>query len=345
MVAGISARSKFDQLYKDFIELVRTQVATAIANARAYEEERRRVEALAEIDRAKIAFFSNVSHEFRTPLTLMLGPLEDILAQNNLSQADRERLDLTHRNALRQLKLVNTLLDFSRIEAGRMEASYEPVDLAAYTMDLASMFRSAIEHAGLKLTVDCEPLPGPVYVDREMWEKIVLNLLSNAFKFTFEGEIHVSLKPDGKTVQLVVRDTGAGIPADELPHMFERFHRVRGTRSRTHEGTGIGLALVQELVHLHGGTIGVSSIENVGTTFTVSIPTGTSHLPADRIEATRRLTSTAFGADPYVEEVLSWLPEETRSSGRVPASHGQAQTDPLRRQPPCCHRRPSPGNP
>ncbi len=309
MVAGVSARSKFDLLYKDFIGLVRTQVATAIANARAYEEERRRVEALAEIDRAKIAFFSNVSHEFRTPLTLMLGPLEDILAQNSLSQNDRERLDLTHRNALRQLKLVNTLLDFSRIEAGRMEASYEPVDLAAYTMDLASMFRSAIEHAGLKLTVDCAPLPGPVYVDREMWEKIVLNLLSNAFKFTFEGEINVSLKPNGKTVQLAVRDTGAGIPAQELPHMFERFHRVRGTRSRTHEGTGIGLALVQELVHLHGGTIGVSSVENQETTFTISIPTGMSHLPADRIEATRRLASTSFGVHPYVEEVHSWLPE------------------------------------
>ena len=325
MVAGVSSRSKFDLLYKDFIELVRTQVATAIANARAYEEERRRVEALAEIDRAKIAFFSNVSHEFRTPLTLMLGPLEDILAQNSLSQNDRERLDLTHRNALRQLKLVNTLLDFSRIEAGRMEASYEPVDLAAYTMDLASMFRSAIEHAGLKLTVDCKPLPGPIYVDREMWEKIVLNLLSNAFKFTFEGEINVSLKPNGKTVQLAVRDTGAGIPAQELPHMFERFHRVRGTRSRTHEGTGIGLALVQELVHLHGGTIGVSSIENIETTFTISIPTGTSHLPADRIEATRRLASTSFGVDPYVQEVLSWLPEG--QAGANDASQSRPGTD------------------
>ena len=310
MVAGVSARSKFDQLYKDFFELVRMQVATAIANAGAYEEERQRVEALAEINRAKVAFFSNVSHEFRTPLTLMLGPLEDLLSENKISSQDRDRLDLVHRNALRQLKLVNTLLDFSRIEAGRMEASYEPVELAAYTMELASMFRSAIEQAGLKLSIDCPSLSDPVYVDREMWEKIVLNLLSNAFKFTFEGEIEISLRQSEEHVLLVVRDTGVGIPAHELPHMFERFHRIRGTRSRTYEGTGIGLALVQELVRLHSGSISVTSLENQGTAFTVTVPTGTAHLSPDRIEAKRGMTSTALGADPYVEELLSWLPEE-----------------------------------
>jgi PAS domain S-box-containing protein len=309
LVAGISARSRFDQLYQDFIELVRTQVAAAIANARAYEEERHRVEALAEIDRAKVAFFSNVSHEFRTPLTLMLGPLEDVLSQNTLATPDRERLDLVHRNALRQLKLVNTLLDFSRIEAGRIDASYEPVDLAAYTADLASMFRSAIEQAGLKLIVDCPPLAEAVYVDREMWEKIVLNLLSNAFKFTFEGEIEVSLRQADGQVLLAVRDTGVGIPAEEMPHMFERFHRSRGSRSRTHEGTGIGLALVQELVHLHGGTIEVASLENQGTTFMVGIPTGTAHLPPDHIGTRRGTTSTAWGSGPNVDELLSWLPE------------------------------------
>jgi PAS domain S-box-containing protein len=313
MVAGISARSKFDQLYQDFIELIRTQVATAIANARAHEEERRRVEALAEIDRAKVAFFSNVSHEFRTPLTLMLDPLEDLLARSSLTADDRERLDLAHRNALRQLKLVNTLLDFSRIEAGRIEASYEPMDLSAHTAELASMFRSAIEHAGLKLIIDCPPLAGPVYVDREMWEKIVLNLLSNAFKFTFEGEIDVSLKQAGKTVQLVVRDTGVGVPPHELPHMFERFHRIRGARSRTHEGSGIGLALVQELVHLHGGTIEVISVENAGTTFTVSLPTGTAHLPADHIATRHSLNARSPGAAPGVEELFFWLPDENRA--------------------------------
>jgi PAS domain S-box-containing protein len=335
LVAGVSTRLKFNQLYKDFIELVRTQVATAIANARAYEEERRRVEALAEIDRAKIAFFSNVSHEFRTPLTLMLGPLEDVLSQHNLATEDRERLDLVHRNALRQLKLVNNLLDFSRIEAGRVEASFEPVDLAVYTVDLASVFRSAIEHAGLKLVIDCPPLPGPVYVDREMWEKIIFNLLSNAFKFTFEGGIVLSLRRAGETVQLVVQDTGVGIPAQELPHMFERFHRIRGARSRTHEGTGIGLALVQELVRQHAGTIEVSSIENQGTTFTISIPSGTAHLPADRIQVRRHMNSATRGAAPYVEEVLSWLPEGHGPSAEVDpprADNNESPADPGDRQ-------------
>ena len=313
LIVGVSARLKFDQLYKDFLELVRTQVAAAIANARAYEEERRRAEALAEIDRAKTAFFSNVSHEFRTPLTLMLGPLEEALADSEeLSPANRERLSMVHRNALRQLRLVNTLLDFARIEAGRIEANYQPTDLAFYTAELASVFRSAIEQAGLKLIVNCEPLSAPVYVDREMWEKIVLNLVSNAFKFTFEGEIEVSLVQRGERVELSVRDTGVGIPADELPHMFERFHRVRGMRSRTQEGTGIGLALVQELIRLHSGAIDVTSVEKKGTTFTVSIPMGTTHLSENRIgvtQPTSRVTAVALAAEPFVQEALSWLPE------------------------------------
>ena len=310
LVAGLSTRLKFDQAYQDFIGLVRTQIAAAIANARVYEAERHRSEDLAEIDRAKTAFFSNVSHEFRTPLTLMLGPLENLLAQNHISAIDREQLALVHRNAMRQLKLVNTLLDFSRIEAGRMEASYEPVDLAFYTAELASVFRSAIEHAGLKLIVDCPALDEPVFVDREMWEKIVLNLLSNAFKFTFEGQIEVSMRKSGKMAELTVKDTGVGISPDELPHMFERFHRVRGAQSRTHEGTGIGLALVKELVQLHEGQIQISSRENEGTTFKISIPTGMAHLPQDRIATARNMRSTALSVEPYLQEALSWLPEE-----------------------------------
>ena len=325
LVAGVSPRLKFDQLYKDFIELIRIHIGTGIANARVYEEERRRAEALAEIDRAKTAFFANISHEFRTPLTLMMGPLEDALAEKEgLSDTNRGRLELAHRNAMRQLKLVNTLLDFSRIEAGRIEANFEPVDLGEYTAELASVFRSAIEHAGLKYIINCPSLGEPAYIDREMWEKIVLNLLSNAFKFTWNGEIEVSLRQVGNMVEFIVRDTGVGIPAHELPHMFERFHRIRGVQSRTHEGTGIGLALVQELVHLHGGQIEVTSVEHQGTTFTVFLPTGYSHLPADRIGAPRSLSSTAPGAEPYIQEVLSWLPENSHSSATISDSWPEA---------------------
>ncbi len=228
LVAGLSPYLSLDESYRGFLGLVAGQLATALSTAKAYEEEKKRAEALTEIDRAKTAFFSNVSHEFRTPLTLMLGPVEDALTDpdNPLPRVQRERLSLVQRSSLRLLKLVNTLLDFSRIEAGRVQATYVPTDLARLTVDLASAFRSVIENAGIRLTVDCPPLPEAVWVDREMWEKVVLNLLSNAFKFTFTGEIAVSLRAEGGQVELSVRDTGTGIPKEELPHIFERFHQV-----------------------------------------------------------------------------------------------------------------------
>ncbi|MBV9959187.1 MAG: PAS domain S-box protein, partial [Acidobacteria bacterium] len=316
LVVGLNPLRLFDESYQRFLELVASQISAAIANGEAYEGERLRAESLAELDRAKTAFFSNVSHEFRTPLTLMLGPVEELLAkpEGQVLPESRELLRSAARNGKRLLKLVNTLLDFSRIEAGRVQAVYEPTDLAAYTSHLAGAFRSAIERANLKLIVDCPPLPEPVYVDREMWEKIVLNLLSNAFKFTFEGEVRVGLGQSAERVELVVADTGVGIPEAELPHVFERFHRVGNTRSRTYEGTGIGLALVQELVKLHGGDINVESAEGRGTTFTVSVPPGVGHLPPERVGALRARASTATGASPFVEESLSWLPGEEVSN-------------------------------
>ena len=312
LVAGLNPFRLFDDRYQGFIDLVAAQISASIANAQAYEEERKRAEALAELDQAKTAFFSNVSHEFRTPLTLMLSPLEDLsnTLDDRLQSDEREQLQLVQRNGLRLQKLVNTLLDFSRIEAGRVQASYEPTDLASYTAELASVFRSLIERAGMSLVIDCAALPEPVYIDREMWEKIVLNLLSNAFKFTFIGGITVQLQPVGDFVELSVTDTGVGIPEAELPRLFERFHRVSGTQSRTYEGSGIGLALVQELVKLHGGTLRVTSQLGQGTTFTIALPFGTAHLPGDRINSTRTLASTATGAMPYVEEALRWLPED-----------------------------------
>jgi PAS domain S-box-containing protein len=310
LVVGVSRHLRLAGDYRDFFDLAVARISAAITNARAYEEERRRAEALTELDRAKTAFFSNVSHEFRTPLTLMIGPLEDLLASSDsaLPEAVAATLDVAHRNSLRLLKLVNTLLDFSRIEAGRIDANYEPTDLAASTAELASVFRSAIEKADLRLVVDCAPLPHPVYVDRDMWEKIVLNLLSNAFKYTFEGAITVGLRWRGERVELCIADTGIGIPERDLPRVFERFHRVKDARGRTHEGTGIGLALVQELARLHGGAVSVQSKEGRGSTFVVSIRTGTEHLAPDRISTPRDLSSTRAGSSPYVDEALRWLP-------------------------------------
>jgi PAS domain S-box-containing protein len=321
MVAAINPYRHYDAAYAGFIGLLAGQLASALANARAYEEERRRAEALAEIDRAKTAFFSNVSHEFRTPLTLMLGPLEDLLSRPAESQPaeSRELLSVIHRNGLRLQRLVNTLLDFSRIEAGRVQASYEATDLAACTVELASSFRSTMERAGLRFSVDCPKLSQPVYIDREMWEKVVLNLLSNAFKYTLQGSVTVSLEEREGSAELAISDTGVGIPADEQPRLFERFHRVEGTRGRTNEGTGIGLALVQELVKLHGGSVVVSSLPGQGSTFTVAIPFGTAHLPQERLGAARSQASTALHADTYVEEALRWIPQSELSSGEKEA--------------------------
>jgi signal transduction histidine kinase len=323
LVAGLSPNRALDEGYRSFHELLVGQVSVALRNARAYEEERQRAEALAELDRAKTTFFSNISHEFRTPLTLMLGPVEHLLSGNAgpLPEAARAELEVLHRNAGRLLRLVNTLLDFSRLEAGRIEASYAPLEFSTLTADLASSFRSTVERAGLKFTVDCPPLSQPVYLDRDSWEKVVLNLVSNAFKFTFKGEISVRTRERNGRAVLEVKDTGMGIPASELPRIFERFHRVKDTRSRTHEGTGIGLSLVQELVELHGGTVSVDSTEGQGTTFTLELPFGAGHLPAERIHAPRALEATTTGAAPYLQEALRWSVEE---APRAPAPRPEA---------------------
>lgn len=311
IVVGVSPRRVLDAGYRTFFDLVAGHVGKAITDAQAIEAERRRAEALAEIDRAKTTFFSNVSHEFRTPLALMLGPLEDTLA--NLSrlptESIRDQLETVMRNALRLLKLVNALLDFSRIEAGRVQARFEPVDLAAFTAELAGVFRAAIERGGVELVVRCEPLPEPIHVDREMWEKIVLNLLSNAFKFTLEGEIEVVQRFVDDRVELTVRDTGIGIAASDLPRVFERFHRVDSGQARTYEGSGIGLSLVRELVRMHAGEIGVESEPGKGTRFTISIPRGVAHLPSERVGSEHGSTSTATRASAYVAEALRWTPE------------------------------------
>ena len=308
LVAALNSHRSFDTAYRGFVELLTAQIAAAIARADEYERARERADALAELDRAKTAFFSNVSHEFRTPLTLMLGPLEDALGAEAVSSEQRERLEIAHRNALRLLRLVNSLLDFSRIEAGRVEASYRPTDLAALTADLASSFRSATDKAGLRLTIDTPELSQAAFVDRDMWEKIVLNLISNAFKFTFEGEIEVALREQDGAARLTVRDTGTGIPANQIDRLFDRFHRVEGARGRSFEGSGIGLALVRELVRQHHGEIDVESAEGRGSAFHVTIPLGTAHLPGDQVVSAADETATASRAQGFVEEALRWLP-------------------------------------
>jgi signal transduction histidine kinase len=320
LVVGVSPRRTLDDGYRDFFAILVGHVSAALAGVRVVEEERERAEKLTALDRAKTAFFSNVSHEFRTPLTLILGPIEDALGRPDRALRGPD-LEAVHRSALRLLRLVNSLLDFSRIEAGRLQSSFEPTDLAVLTGGLAGSFQSLVESAGMKLVVDCPPLPQPSYVDPSHWEKIVLNLVSNAFKFTFEGQIAVRLRSRDGAVELSVSDTGTGIPVHELSRVFERFHRVEGSRSRSFEGTGIGLALVSELVKAHGGTLRVESTVGRGSTFVVSIPAGSDHLPKEWTAPVETAPARESSHHPMVLEAIQWLRTANGAPGTADVAH------------------------
>ncbi|WP_329332968.1 SpoIIE family protein phosphatase [Streptomyces sp. NBC_01352] len=328
LVVGVNPCFPPAGAYHDFLEVLASAVAGALSAALAHEEQRRRAEALAEVDRAKTAFFANVSHEFRTPLTLLLGPLQQALADEDRPER-REQLELAERGALRLLKQVNTLLDVARAEAGQMRPVLEPVDLAGATAELAGVFRSAFEAADLTLEVDCPPLPKRVPLDRDMWEKIILNLLSNALKFTFTGGARVQLAAAADRARLTVTDTGTGIPEHELPRLFERFHRVRGARSRSHEGSGLGLVLVKDLVEAHGGTVGVDSRLGRGTTVTVDLPFAATYrphpAPPAAVGSPGNTPREGGGRRPgraaaYVDEALGWLTDDPVPAAVTPAA-------------------------
>jgi signal transduction histidine kinase len=307
LVVGLNPHRLFDTGYSDFLSLIGRQISSSLATAHAYEGERRRAEALAQLDEAKTQFFSNVSHEFRTPLTLMLGPLEDAASRPGpVVEIEKESLAVLRRNALRLLRMVNTILDFSRVSSGQTATVFRRIDLEALTREVGEHFRPLMERSGIELELAVEPLPEPVYVDPEAWEKIVLNLLSNAFKFTLRGRVRLSLAAVDGMAELRVADTGTGVPQEELPHLFERFHRVRNEQARTYEGTGIGLALVRELIEVHGGTVGVESTLGEGTTFTIRLPLGHAHLPSERVSHESEDVSAGEIALAYTEEAGRW---------------------------------------
>lgn len=313
LIVGINPYRLADEKYIGFFSLIADQMATSFAGVHALEEERKRSEALAEIDRTKTTFFSNISHEFRTPLTLLLGPIEDVLNNPDATGIDKYRMGIAHRNALRMQKLVNTLLEFSRIEAGRLEGRFRPVDICAFTRELASSFRSAIERAGMQLHTPCDNNIGEVYVDVDMWEMIILNLVSNAFKYSNEGRIEVAVRQSGKEVHVTVTDTGVGIPEDQLEKIFSRFHRISNALGRSQEGTGIGLAMVKELVKLHKGSITVSSRLGEGSAFTISLPLGKEHLPADRIISAPPAAIAVRHSGAFVSEAMKWTPDKEQT--------------------------------
>lgn len=328
LVAGLSPLRPWNEGYRQSFARIAHQAGNCISHAEAYAEQQHRAQELADLDRAKTVFFTNISHEFRTPLTLILGPGEDALADREqpLGPKQRRRVELIEANAQRLLQLVNALLDFARAQAGRMDARFAPVDLGKYTAELASAFRSAAEKAGLELVVRMGPL-ARVYVDADLWQKIVFNLLSNALKYTpAGGRITVRAGEREGKAELTVEDTGNGIPPSAQERIFERFQRVEGAAGRSHEGSGIGLALTKELVGLHGGTIGVESELGRGSRFTVTLPLGKAHLPAERVVKSAAPAAAKIPAG-LRAEAHRWEGREETAAG---ASQGEAGADAAR---------------
>lgn len=254
------------------------QLGSGLARVKFLEQESHRAATLEELDRAKSSFFASVSHELRTPLTLILGPIDDIISkeESSLDASDRDQLIVASRNGKRLLSMVNTLLDFSALE-GRKLASivFRSSQLSKITADLACLFKPSIERGGVELIVQCDvdQFVEPFYLEMEMWEKVMFNLIGNAFKYCLAGTITVSIHYSKDFAIVSVQDTGCGIPKNELNKIFDRFHRVEST-SRGQEGTGIGLSLASELVKTHGGTLNVESECGIGSKFSVQLLRG-----------------------------------------------------------------------
>jgi PAS domain S-box-containing protein len=281
LLVGISPVLEFDERYKQFLDLLASQLNALVTQMRTLEFERLNSNKLQELDKAKSRLLSNVSHELQTPLTLILGPLEELLSNSDNLKADvKEHLEMMQRNCIRLLHQVNNLLSFSSLEAGHLEPNFKQTDLANLTQELASNFNIIMKQAGIKYDVIIKPISEPIFVDEEMWEKILFNLLTNAYKYTVNGSIKVELVEHEGSVELKVTDTGIGIPQSEIPKLFERFYRVEQNISRSNEGFGIGLSLVADLVKLHEGKINVSSNEGHGSSFSILIPKGQQHLPS-----------------------------------------------------------------
>ncbi len=265
----------------DLALAVAAQAAIAVQQSRLYQKTRQQAERLIELDRQKTEFFQNISHEFRTPLTLMIGPLESVVEHKK--DLPYEQCAIALRNSRRLLRLVNQLLDLHRLDAGRMQASFRPCDLVEFVGQIVEAFRPYCEKKNIHLLTQLTSSPR-VYLDLEKFDKVLYNLLSNAMKFTEPGgSITVKVEPAGDHVRMQVRDTGIGIKKEQVPHLFERFRQAEGSVNRSYEGSGLGLALVKELVELHGGQISVESVYKEGTTFTVWLQTGTAHLPLEQV--------------------------------------------------------------
>ncbi|ORX90315.1 hypothetical protein K493DRAFT_356942 [Basidiobolus meristosporus CBS 931.73] len=331
MVCGLRPLRPLDDNYQDFFSHLAAYVTAAIKSGITCEEENNQIQKLAELNRSKTAFFQNVSHELRTPLTLILSPMEQILREQTLPHKTHQSLLMIQRNSRRLLKLVNTLLEFSKIEAGKSTAVFQKTQVSLFTRELLASFESTAETLGIKFVIEIPKIfpQHPIYLDQDMWEKILFNLVSNAFKFTKNGTVMVRLRlgvlgtvdrQPVEAIHLSVADTGIGISQEDMKHLFDRFYCTRSVEARSYEGTGIGLALVKELVQFHSGIIDVESEERVGTTFNVFIPTGKSHIPPEFILDD---SGTSYGVNAkktatlFIDEMQQWASTTQKSPSPV----------------------------
>jgi signal transduction histidine kinase len=291
------------------------------------EAERRRASHIVAQDQDKANLFGNASHELRTRLGLIIGQLELLLEDRRLAERSRDSVAVAHRSALRMLRLVNSLLDFSRLEVGQDIGGFQRTDVARLTAEIAAMFQSAAHRAGVRLVVDCPPLPELVCADPDAWERIVSNLISNALKFTPRGEVRVSISLEGAQVRLTVEDTGIGIARDELAHVFSRFYRSPDQAARARAGAGIGLALVRELVHLHQGTIEAKSPRRRGTRMTVRIPLDSSRCGEDHSDGNDALERVRRDTPNLV--ISDVMMRRTDGFGLLRVLRGSSQTSSL----------------
>jgi adenylate cyclase len=296
----------------DLAQAVASQAAIAVQQSQLYQKTRQQAERLLELDRQKTEFFQNVSHEFRTPLTLMIGPLESVVEKQQDLPYEQSLIAL--RNSRRLLRLVNQLLDLQRLDAGRMQSSFRPCDLVKFVSQIVETFRPYCQRKNIKIATWLTPC-APVYLDAEKFDKVLYNLLSNAMKFTGAGgNITVKVEPAGDHIRMQISDTGIGIRKEQIPHLFERFRQAEGSVNRSYEGSGLGLALVKELVELHKGQISVESVYSEGTTFNVWLQTGTAHLPLEQVlEVPTEIQSSRAAVELADLEIESSLDEEVEA--------------------------------
>jgi adenylate cyclase len=285
IILGVASKTRpWPASEVELAKSVAAQAAIAVQQSRLYQKTRDQAERLLELDKQKTEFFQNISHEFRTPITLIQGPLESAVSSGE--GLSHEQSTIALRNSRRLLRLVNQLLDLQRLDAGRMQPSFRPCDLVDFVTQIVDSFRPYCEKKGLQLLTDLQPCP-TVYLDMEKFDKVVYNLLSNAMKFTPDGgTITVRMRSQNNNCTLEVQDTGIGIVKEQIPHLFERFRQAEGSENRSYEGSGLGLALVKELVELHGGKVSVDSVYGQGTTFILWLQTGAAHLPPAQVTDT-----------------------------------------------------------